>query len=113
MPYVKYSDVSDSIAEIADQLNSEPDPEIRKLTITSVMDQLSIRLSDVLAKCCYEMKANGTATDIIAIDLNISQRNVIRMIRAYSTKNNIRNPLLVTVINDYIDIRDLVKFDYR
>ena len=111
MSYVKYSDVSDSIAAIMDQLDNEQDPDKRKDSINSVMHQLSVRLSDVLAKCCYEMKRNGVATDIIAIDLQISQRQVIRLIRAHAARNNIPNPLDRISIDGFIDIRHLVTFD--
>lgn len=111
MSYVKYSDVSDSIAAIMDQLNSEQDPDKRKDSINSVMQQLSVRLSDVLAKCCYDMKRNGAATDIIAIDLQISQRQVIRLIRIHAAQNNVSSPLDRISIDGFIDIRDLVGFD--
>lgn len=110
MAYVKYSNVSDSVAELLGQIDSEPDPDIRKETIVSLIEEISIRLSDTLARCCYEMKTNGTPTDVIAVDFNLSQRNVIRLIRAYSVKHGVRNPLVVTVVNDYIDLRDLAKF---
>jgi hypothetical protein len=111
MSYVKYSDVSDSIAAIMDQLDTEEDPDKRKESINSVMQQLSVRLSDTLGKCCYELKRNGVATDIISIDLQISQRQVLRLIRAYAARNNVASPLDRISIDGFIDIRDLVTFD--
>ncbi len=108
MSYVKHSDVSDSIAHIVSSIEQEPNVQQRKLLISNYIKTASSQLVKPLARLCFELKVAGEPTDVIATELGISRRAVIRLIRKWAADNGIRNPLDNIEVNGFFDIRDHV-----
>lgn len=111
MAYVKYSDMTDSIASLVETINREPNMQLKTESLVALMDSFSSSITDCISRICYEQKSQGVATDIIATQLNISQRAVLRMIRRYSKKTGYFSPLDRITINGYFDIRDYITLD--
>lgn len=108
MSYVKHSDVSDSIAHIVSSIEQETSIQQRKLLISNYIKTASSQLVKPLARLCYELKAAGEPTDVIATELGISRRAVLRLIRKWSADNGLRSPLDIIEVSGFFDIRDHV-----
>ncbi len=105
MSYVKSSDVSDQIVNLFSSIAQETDTDRRKKLVLSAATSASKELEKALTKLCYELKTQGVPTDVIAIDLGISQRAVIRAIRKYAKTSGLYNPLRPIDVFDSFDIR--------
>ena len=109
MRYVKSSDMYDSVASIFVAIDTDPDLQSRIATLTSYIRNSNKHLNQSIAKLCYELKASGTPTDVIAVDLGISQRAVIRAIRKHVAQTGARSPLDTAVVDDFFDLRHLIE----
>lgn len=112
MAYVKYSDVYDSVDQIVHAIEAEPDTIQRGKAISLFLKAVSTAAEKLLERQVYAMKELGIATDMIAIDLGISQRAVVRLIRSHSKKVG-HNPLERTHIDSWFDVRDYVDLSGR
>ena len=108
MSYVKSSDISGQVVNIFSSIDEETDPNRRKDLILSASKSISKELEKALSKVCYELKCQGIPTDLIAIDLGISQRAVLRAIKKHSKLFGIRNPLEPITVEDFFDVRSTV-----
>lgn len=108
MAYIKYSDMHDSVAQILGAIEDEPNPEERSKLLNRFITAVSDQLVDVLARICFERRSHGVPSDIIAIDLGISQRAVLRLIRKRAADTGVKSPLDRIEIDGYFDIRDYV-----
>ena len=108
MAYFNQSDVTDMIAQLMDAVESEPDRERRQAMALSCINAINTRLSDSLARLCYDGKKVGVPTWQIANDLGISQRAVLRLTRKYAADNGLKNVLDPIEIEGSIDIRDQI-----
>jgi hypothetical protein len=106
MAYVKYSDVSDSLAPLIAAINGDDDPRTRSESVKALISAASKEISLLLEKTCYDLKALGEPTDKISIDLGISQRAVLRIIRRFAKTNDLPNPMDRVRIDSWFDIRD-------
>lgn len=111
MAYVKYSDMTDSVASLVETINREPNMQLKTESLVALIDSFNSSVTDCMSRTCYELKSQGIATDIIATRLSISQRAVLRMIRRYSQKTGYFSPLDRITINGYFDIRDYLTID--
>lgn len=93
MSYIKNSALIDTIANLYDTIDEESDIRLRMSVISDSIEKVSERLQQSLERICYQAKSQGMPTDLIAIELGISQRAVIRMIRSYTARNNLVSPL--------------------
>lgn len=107
MPYVKYSDISDSIAPIVSQIASEEDTDKRTELIGYFIAAVNAASIGLLERQAYDMKMLGTPSDIIATQLGISQRAVLRLIRRHSRVTGV-NPMDRMSAENWFDIRDYV-----
>jgi uncharacterized membrane protein YheB (UPF0754 family) len=106
MSYVKESAMRDTIANVFDIIDEESDIRLRMKALTDVSKRISERMKNSLELFCYQAKSKGMPTDLIATELGISQRAVLRMIRGYSHRNSVRNPLGFLSMDGSFDIRD-------
>ena len=113
MSYVKSSDVSDQVVNLFSSIAQEPDTSRRKELILSASKAVSKELEKALVRLCYEMKTNGIPTDVIAVELGISQRAVLRGIRRHAKTLGIRNPLLPIPVSEFFDIRSTVVIEEK
>ena len=109
MRYVKSSDVYDSVAAIFVAIDNDPDLQSRTSTLLSYIRNSNKHLNQSLSKVCYELKESGTPTDVIAVELGISQRAVIRAIRRHMEQTGARSPLDAFTVDDFFDLRHLVE----
>lgn len=107
MPYVKYSDIADSVARISNEIESEPDTQMRTELVAAFVKAVSRAAGNLLERQAYDMKMLGTPSDIIAMELGISQRAVLRLIRRRSREVG-SGPLDRLTIDHWFDIRDYV-----
>lgn len=107
MPYVKYSDIADSIAPIVSQIASEDDVSKRAELVCYFITAVTSASSSLLEKQAYDMKMLGVPSDIIATELGISQRAVLRLIRRHSQVTGL-NPMDRLTVDEWFDIRDYV-----
>ena len=105
MSYIKDSFMSDTLANMFDSIDGENDIDSKMLFLSKASEKMSERLSKSFKKVCYEAKMKDIPTDLIAVKLGISQRAVIRFIRAYSTENKVFNPLDTVDLDFVFDIR--------
>ena len=108
MAYLKYSDVTDSIAQIIAAIEDEPELSKRTELLNNFIRSVSVQLVNPLAQLCFERRAQGEPSDVIAIDLGLSQRAVLRLIRKRAVDLGVKSPLDRIEIIDYFDIRDHV-----
>lgn len=106
MAYVKYSDVADSLAPLVAAINEDDDPKTRSESVKAFISAASKEISLLLEKTCYDLKTLGEPTDKISIDLGISQRAVLRIIRRFAKTNDLPNPMDRVRIDSWFDIRD-------
>lgn len=109
MAYLKYSDVSDSIAQILSAIDDEPEPDKRAELLKNFIRSASDQLVDPLARVCFEKRTLGQPSDVIATDLGISQRAVVRLIRKRARDTGTRSPLDPIQIDGFFDISDHVR----
>jgi hypothetical protein len=106
MAYVKYSDVSDTLAPLVAAIKEDPDPTNRSESIKAFITVASREIEHLLQQTCYDLKKQGVPTDQISIDLGISQRAVIRSIKHFAQTNDLPNPMDRVQIEDWFDIQD-------
>ena len=106
MSYIKDSALTDTVAYLYDTIDQESDIRLRMAAIADSIQKVSARLQQSLERLCYEAKSEGLPTDLIASELGISQRAVLRMIRTYSVRNNLVSPLAVTQVEGTFSIVD-------
>jgi Tfp pilus assembly pilus retraction ATPase PilT len=107
MAYVKYSDIADSVARITDVIESEQDTRVRSDLVVSFVKAVSQAAGLLLERQAYDMKTLGVPSDIIATELGISQRAVLRLIRRHSQSVGL-NPMDRIHVESWFDIRDFV-----
>lgn len=93
MSYIKNSALIDTVANMFDTIDQEADIRSRMSLISDSIEKISERLQESIERTCYQAKSQGIPTDIIATELGISQRAVVRMIRGYAVRNNLVSPL--------------------
>lgn len=106
MSYFKHSDVGDTVDRLLGIVAEEPDIERKSALVVALMDAISGRLSRIVAAICYDAYLAGTASDITAVRLGISQRAVKRFVRAEAARRGERNPLRNREVSEFLDIRD-------
>jgi uncharacterized membrane protein YheB (UPF0754 family) len=106
MSYVKESAMRDTIANMFDIIDGESDIQLRMTALANTSKRISERMKNSLELFCYQAKSKGMPTDLIATELGISHRAVLRMIRGYSHRNGVRNPLDFLAMNGSFDILD-------
>lgn len=109
MAYVKYSGVSDSVAQIVSAIEEEPDLDKRADLYNNLITSVSTQITGPIARLCYQKKTLGEPSDITAIKLGISQRAVLRCIRRWASDNGLKSPLDRIQVDSVIDIRDYVR----
>jgi len=106
MTYLKYSDVTDSVAQIIAAIEDEPELTKRTELLNNFIRSVSVQLVDPLARLCFDRRSQGDPSDVLAIDLGISQRAVLRLIRKRAIDTGVKSPLDRIEIDGYFDIRD-------
>ena len=106
MSYFKHSDVGDTVDRMLGIVAEEPDIERKSALVVTLMDSISSELTRIIGGICYDSYLRGTASDITAVRLGISQRSVKRFIRSEAVKRGERNPLRTRQVDEFIDIRD-------
>ena len=109
MTYFKHSGISDSVARLVGEIETESNPDRRCDLVVELMKVMSHQLSGSLARLCFDMRMSGVSSVAIAIRLGISERAVKRLIRKRAIIVGAKNPLERISIGYCIDIRDLVK----
>ena len=108
MRYVKQSDVMGSVASIFASIDMDPDTVTRAQVLRAYINASNKHLNEAIARLCYELKAKGKPTDLIAIDLGISQRTVLKAIRRYAEKTNKKSPLVPARVEQFFDLTHLI-----
>lgn len=106
MSYVNNSAMYDTIAVLFDTIDQESDIRLRMTAINDSIRQVSERLQQSIERTCYQAKAEGVPSDVVAAELGISQRAVVRMIRSYTVRNDLVSPLDPIGVDGTFDIRD-------
>lgn len=109
MSYVNNSSMYDTVAFLYDTIDQESDIRLRMSALNDSIRQVSERLQQSIERTCYQAKSDGMPTDLIATELGISQRAVLRMIRSYSVRNNLVSPLDPIGVEGTFDIRDHIR----
>lgn len=108
MRYVNQSDVMGNVASIFASINLDPDTVTRSKAIEAYIRASNKHLNEAIGRLCFELKAKGKPTDLIAIDLGISQRTVLRAIRNYAQKTNSKSPLVPVKVDHFFDLTHLI-----
>lgn len=108
MRYVNQSDVMGSVASVFASINLDPDTVTRSQAIDAYIKASNKHLNEAIARLCFELKAKGKPTDLIAIDLGISQRTVLRAIRNYAQKTHSKSPLVPARVEQFFDLTHLI-----
>lgn len=109
MAYIKYADVSNSVAQVIAAIEDEDDLGKRADLINNLIKSVQDQLAEPIARLCFELKTAGEPSDTIAVRLGISQRAVLRAIRKRARALGIMAPTDRIQVNGYVDIRDHVR----
>ena len=109
MRYVNPSDVMGNVASLFSNIEIDPDTTTRERALAAYITASNKHLNESIARLCFELKAKGKPTDLIAIDLGISQRTVIRAIRRYAQKTHSKSPLVPATVDAFFDLTHLIR----
>lgn len=109
MPYIKYSALTDSTVSAFDEIDSEPDIRVRLMSLSSTLTGLSARAERSLELATFQAKASGIPADVIAAELGVSKRMVLRLIRSHAERTGLASPLDRIDAQPGFDVRSIVR----